>query len=110
MMVLETPGQDTQEWPCLTRLVTAEPQSCLTSWALSCLLALKYHCVISDFYTDLNVGMGDPCTGQLKLCDNELLTVTRGGTRLDNFGPDPPIGSGIVHIFFRMHYLCFGIP
>ena len=46
--------------------------------------------------TDLNDGMGEPCTGQLKLCDNDSLTWTSGGIKLDNFGSDPPMGSGTL--------------
>ena len=50
-------------------------------------------------FTNLNVGMGDPWTGQLRLSDIDLLTVTSGGMRLDSLGADPPIGSGIVLSF-----------
>ena len=43
--------------------------------------------------------MGEPWTGQLKLSDIDLLTVTSGGMRLDNLGADPPIGSRIMLTF-----------
>ena len=46
--------------------------------------------------------MGEPWTGQLKLSDIDLLTVTSGGMRLDNLGADPPIGSRIM-LTFKMH-------
>ena len=59
-------------------------------------LALKYDMKNVKRLTDLNDGMGEPCTGQLKLCDNDSLTWTSGGIKLDNFGSDPPMGSGTL--------------
>ena len=50
-------------------------------------------------FTNLNVGIGEPWTGQLKLSDIDVLTVTTGGIRLDNLGADPPMGSGITATF-----------
>ena len=55
--------------------------------------------VIEPTFTNLNVGIGKPWTGQLRLSDIDILTVTTGGIRLDNLGADPPIGSGMMVTF-----------